>query len=52
MKLLHPEMVPLSKGNFFTSVYSGVILRYVHFKMNLPIPEMMHLSKGNFFTSV
>ena len=56
MKLHHPEIVPLSKGIFFTSVCSNVILKKlgqgVHFKMKLPVPEMMPLSKGNFFTSV
>ena len=54
MKLPHPEMVPLSKGIFFTSVFSGVILndQGLHFKMKLFDPEMMPFSKGNFFTIV
>ena len=54
MKLPHPEMVHFRKGNFFTSVCSGVILNRpgVHFKIKLPHPEMVPLSKENFFISV
>ena len=54
MKLPHPEKIPLSKGNFFTSVYSGLILDWpgMHFKMKLPHPEIVPLSKVDFFTSV
>ena len=54
MKLLHPEIVLLSKGNFFTSVCSRFILKSLGsvFKKKLPHPEMLPLSKGNFFTIV
>ena len=54
MKRSQPEIMPFSKGNFFTSVCSGYILEWpgMHFKMKLPHPEIVPLSKVNFFTSV
>ena len=49
MKLPHPEMIPLSKGNFFTSVQWSHFKNNqgIHFKMKLPHPEMVPLSKKN-----